>query len=215
MQEIGPVRTCTGMALLAAALLTVSGCATLSESQCIASDWETVGYTDGAAGRQSSQLLKHQNACVKHGVIPDREAYLAGWNDGVRQFCQPENAFSAGESGRSFANVCPEDMQASFSAAYQEGRRLHLAQSEIDNLHRQIVHKEARLKKIDEEMRDAEARLVAADSTPVERMSLLEETKDLAQEQGQLEAEVQELKVDAAVKAEQLKALRQTLAYTY
>ncbi|MGD8831616.1 MAG: DUF2799 domain-containing protein [Pseudomonadales bacterium] len=215
MQETGPVRTCTRMALLAAILLSASGCATLSESQCIASDWETVGYTDGAAGRQSSQLLRHQNACVKHGVIPDREAYLAGWNDGVRQFCQPENAFSAGEGGRSFANVCPEDMQAAFSAAYQEGRQLYLAQSEIDNLNRQIVHKEARLKEIEEKMRDAEARLVADEATAAERMSLLDETKSLAQEQGQLEAEVQNMKVDAAVKAEQLKSLRQSVAYTY
>jgi predicted nucleic acid-binding Zn-ribbon protein len=106
-------------------------------------------------------------------------------------------------------------MQAAFSAAYQEGRQLYLAQSEIDNLNRQIVHKEARLKEIEEKMRDAEARLVADEATAAERMSLLDETKSLAQEQGQLEAEVQNMKVDAAVKAEQLKSLRQSVAYTY
>ena len=76
-----------------AALFLASGCATLSESQCVASDWQTVGYADGLKGAQSSQLLKHQNACVKHGVIPERDAYLAGWEEGVRQYCLPENGF--------------------------------------------------------------------------------------------------------------------------
>ncbi len=33
------------------ALLTGAGCASLSESQCVASDWETIGFTDGANGR--------------------------------------------------------------------------------------------------------------------------------------------------------------------
>ncbi len=66
--------------------LFVGGCATLSESQCIASDWQSIGYNDGAAGRTSSQLLKHQNACVKHGVVPDREIYLAGWHQGVEVY---------------------------------------------------------------------------------------------------------------------------------
>ena len=78
-------------------VLAMSGCATLSESQCIASDWQTVGFRDGVSGTQSSQLLKHQNACVKHGIVPDRQAYLAGWDDGVEQYCQPRNGFAAGE----------------------------------------------------------------------------------------------------------------------
>ncbi len=191
----------------------LSGCATLSESQCIANDWETVGYRDGAAGNSSSQLLKHQNACVKHGVVPDREAYLAGWNEGVRQFCQPENAFTAGESGHRYANVCPTELQGSFHAAYQEGRQLYLAQSEINELNGQIAQKERRLDQIAKEIREAEASLVADGTDPAERRRLLDETKSLAQEQGQLEAEIRELTVDAAVKAERLKALRQTLAW--
>jgi hypothetical protein len=196
-------------------LLLVSGCATLSESQCVASDWETVGYRDGLKGTQSSQLLKHQNACVKHGIVPEREAYLAGWEEGVRQFCMPENAFSAGEGGRRFSNVCPEEMQASFHAAYQEGRQLYTAQAEINSLTRQIAQKESRLKKISSEISSTEARLVEANTAPIERRELLDETKALAQEQGQLEAEIQGTKIDVALKTERLKNLRQTLAYAY
>ena len=198
-----------------AAMLLLSGCATLSESQCIASDWKTVGYRDGLAGSQSSQLLKHQNACVKHGVVPDREDYLAGWDEGVRQYCLPENGFSAGERGRSYNNVCPESMQAAFYGAYQEGRQLYQAQAEINALSRQISQKEYRLKQIADDLTTTESRLVD-DATPsMERRELLSETKQLAEEQGQLETEIQDLKIQVALKTERLKSLRQTLAYAY
>jgi hypothetical protein len=43
------------IAVSAFALL--AGCATLSESQCAANDWQTVGYCDGASGQDSSRLL--------------------------------------------------------------------------------------------------------------------------------------------------------------
>lgn len=202
------------LAIAATALaLTLPGCATLSESQCLASDWQTVGYRDGMSGIQSSQLLKHQNACVKHGIVPDRNAYLAGWEEGVAQYCQPDNGFNAGERGASYSNVCPDNLKDSFYEAYQDGRRLFLAHSEINNLSRSISQKEYRLKQIKSQITSTEARLVD-DATPaIQRRELLEITKDLAQEQGRLQAEIQDLTVDVAVKTERLQRLRQTLAY--
>ena len=195
--------------------LLASGCASLSESQCVAGDWETVGYRDGLAGRQSTQLLNHQNACVKHGTVPDRNAYLTGWEDGVRQYCQPTNGFSAGEAGRTFPNVCPDDLQDAYYAAYQEGRRLYTAKTEIDALNRQIGQKEHRIKQLAAEIADAEAELIADETTALQRVRLLDRTKELAAEQGELEAEIQQLRVDVALKGERLESLRQTLAYAY
>ena len=217
MQSIpGLPRTERLAAIALMTLLLVSGCATLSESQCVASDWQTVGYRDGLAGAQSSQLLKHQNACVKHGVIPERDDYLAGWNEGVRQYCLPENGFSAGENGQRYANVCPEEMQPSFYAAYQEGRQLHDAQAEINAMTRAITQKEHRLKQTAAEISSTESRLVDDIATPAaERRELLDRTKALAQEQGRLVTEIQDLKIDVALQSERLEHLRQTLAYAY
>ncbi len=96
----------------------LAGCATLSESQCVAGDWQTVGYRDGMNGIHHSRLLKHQNACVKHGITPDRTAYMDGWNDGGVRYCQPENGFAAGERRSAYSNVCPQTMQGTFYAAY-------------------------------------------------------------------------------------------------
>ncbi len=195
--------------------LLLSGCATLSESQCVAGDWESVGYRDGHSGHPSTRLLEHQNACVKHGVVPDREAYLAGWDQGVRQYCQPENGFNAGRSGAPFANVCPAEMQAPYHAAYQEGRELYLAQSEIDSLRQQIARNGYRLKEIARELAAAETRLVEEDMPALERRELLNRTRALAQEQGRLETEIQQMKVDVALLTEHLNSYRQTLAYAY
>lgn len=196
-------------------LLLMSGCASLSESQCVAGDWETVGYRDGLAGKQSTQLLQHQNACVKHGSVPDRIAYLAGWDDGVRQFCLPGNGFNTGEAGRAFAGVCPDDLQDAYYAAYQEGRRLYLATSEIDGLNREIAQKEYRMQQLSAEISSVESELIADETSALQRVRLLDQTKALAAEQGELEAEIQQLSVDVAVKGERLESLRQTLAYAY
>jgi len=198
-----------------AALVLSAGCSTLSESQCVASDWQTVGYADGLKGAQSSQLLQHQNACVKYGIIPEREAYLAGWEQGARRYCLPENGFSVGERGAQFSNVCPDELHPSFYAAYQEGRQLYMVRSEIDVLSRQISQKKYRLKQIAARLSSTEARLVETITTPLVRRELLNETKELALEIGQLEAEIQDLKVAVALKSERLYDLRQTLAYAF
>jgi len=194
-------------------LLTISGCATLSESQCVASDWQTVGYRDGMNGTHHAQLLKHQNACVKHGVTPDRTAYMDGWNDGVVQYCQPDNGFAAGERGAAYANVCPDYLKDAFYAAYQDGRQLHLAQVEINDMNRAISQKAHGLEHLKKEISATEALLIEGDLTSLERRELLDETKELAKEQGQLETEIEALKIDVAVKTERLANLRHKLVY--
>lgn len=206
------IRSICAAGIIAGSLL-ATGCASLSESQCVAGDWETVGFRDGLAGKQSTRLLSHQNACMKHGAIPDREAYLAGWNDGVRQYCQPSNGFSNGEAGSSYPNVCPDDLQDAYYAAYQEGRRLYVARTEIDDLNRQIADKEQRIEQLAAETDSAEAELIADGTSALQRVRLLDQTKALAAEQGELDAEIQQLRVEVALKSERLKSLRQTLAY--
>jgi hypothetical protein len=194
-------------------LLALGGCASLSKSQCLADDWETVGYRDGLSGTQSSALMRHQNACVKHGVVPDREAYLVGWRDGVQQYCQPANGFAAGERGAGFSNVCPSHLQGAFHAAFQDGRQLYLAQSEINGLYQAIEQRELRLREVKAELAGIAAGMLDSETTISDRAAMLLTGKDLAQEQGKLETEIQDLRTEVAVKAERLEHLRHALAY--
>ncbi len=201
------------IALLAIALL--AGCATLSESQCAANDWQTVGYSDGVNGQDSSRLLKHQNACMKHGVTPNRMAYMAGWEEGVVRYCTPDNGFQQGQRGSSYRNVCPNDLEPGFHEAYLAGRELHLAQAEITRMQRSMVSKSKQLENIERDLREAETRLVASDTSEIDRMRWLNETKSLARTQGKLGSEISELRVQSALKKEQLETLRHALAMGY
>jgi ribosome modulation factor len=197
----------------AVALLALGGCASLSESQCLASDWETIGYRDGLAGTQSSALLRHQDACVKHSVVPDRERYLAGWREGVAQYCQPANGFAAGQRGAAYGNVCPPHLQEAFHAAYLDGRQLYLAQSELASLERAIGARTERLREVKGELAATTAALLSDDATATARAELLLRAQQLAEEQGTLEREIDELEMERAVQADRLEQLRHTLAF--
>jgi hypothetical protein len=186
---------------LTVALLAVGGCASVSKNQCLVGDWETVGYRDGLNGAQSTALLRHQNTCLKHGVTPDREAYMGGWRNGVVQYCQPDNGFDVGNRGAGYANVCPEHLAHPFRAAYNDGRQLYLARVELDNLRTGIEQRELRLRDLKSELAGITAAVVSPATTTADRAALLVTAKDLAEEKGRLETEIEDLKLELAMKS--------------
>jgi hypothetical protein len=192
----------------------LSGCgggATVSESQCIASDWQTLGYRDGVNGVRSSQLLAHQDACVKHGIIPDRVGYMTGWNDGVREYCQPNNAFEIGERGAGHNNVCPLGMQAPFTTAYRQGRKLYLAWIEVSNLEKSINQKERRLQQIKADLVSSATEQLNPLLTTAERIELGAYTHRLYEERHRLKMELPALSSELAAKQTELDVLRHSL----
>ena len=68
--------------LLLLTLIGASGCTTISASQCFGADWYAQSQRAAARGLPVSEVLKQQNACVQHGVVPDRRAFAQGWRAG-------------------------------------------------------------------------------------------------------------------------------------
>ncbi|MCX7064769.1 MAG: DUF2799 domain-containing protein [Proteobacteria bacterium] len=198
-------RTIPSMLVLAA----LAGCASnsVSESQCIAGDWQTVGYRDGANGYRSTELLEHQNACVKHGVIPDRASYMAGWEKGVREYCEANNGYDVGERGYGHKNVCPDDQREAFLTAYHDGRELYLARSDVSNLEQAISQREYRLDEIKAELISSATQQFDPTLTPAARVDLLALTERLAEEQGRINAELPQMRQQLAFKTQQLATL--------
>lgn len=198
-------------------LLALAGCrgATVSQSQCIASDWQTIGYRDGVGGMQSTRLLEHQDACVKHGVIPDRDEYMAGWRDGVVDFCQPDNGFAIGSQGRGYANVCPNHLTRPFVAAYQNGRELYGLRSDVANLERRIQRSHARLDQLDSEIVASAAKQLDGELTPEERINLIALTQRLHEEKTRTEVELPQLQHRLDHKRAELDSLSRSLAAVY
>ncbi|MEE4300643.1 MAG: DUF2799 domain-containing protein [Pseudomonadales bacterium] len=199
----------------AVAILMLAGCnsASVSESQCLAGDWETIGFRDGSSGLSSTRLLEHQDACVQHGVIPERELYLAGWNEGVHRFCQPDNGFAIGERGAGHANVCPDELAAAFGAAWRDGRLLHDARADLAASRREVQRAEARLEKIGEEILASGTAQLDETLTPQQRIELVAETQRLMEERVRLETELPELRALVRASERDLEDLERSLAF--
>jgi len=143
----------------------VSGCATLSETECISGNWEQIGYQDGKSGRDSDYILKHESACIEYGVEVDRLSYEKGRQEGLTRYCTSSNGYNRGVNGSQPNLSCNseqfpqyydglyqglivrfDDIQAELNEAYKE----HDILSEV--LRR--IEDEEEKKRIDNELED-------------------------------------------------------------
>ena len=195
--------------------LALSGCAgkpSMSENQCAVGDWQTVGYRDAVNGRRSTALLTHQDACMEDGIAPDRASYMLGWEEGAREYCQPNNGFHIGERGWSHNNICPPELQAGFLTAYQEGQRLHQARVAVSNLEWEIDQKTNRLEAIKSEIISAGAAQLNGELSVEERVQLGARVQRLLDEQARLKQELPDLEAELAIKSRELDQLSRAVA---
>ena len=66
--------------------LVMSGCASMSGDECMATDWSAVGFEDGARGYTTERFAKHRKACAKHGITADFNAYQNGREQGLVEY---------------------------------------------------------------------------------------------------------------------------------
>lgn len=196
-------------------LAAVSGCATMDESECLTSDWRTIGYEDGVAGYSGERIGQHRKACAKHGVAPDLTAYQDGRNAGLREYCQPANGFRVGARGAGYSGICPAELDGAFVSAYESGRHLYTLQTRASNASSQLEQKRRELNRVEEEIVRAGAAVIRNDSTGEERAEALVDTKQLAERAGRLKAEIRQLEKDSVRYQRELEDYRATLAYTH
>ncbi|HVT33965.1 MAG TPA: DUF2799 domain-containing protein [Nevskiaceae bacterium] len=122
--------------LLPAALL--SGCATLSESECRTANWRDLGRADGQHGYEATRLGEHQDACGKYGIAPDAAAYQAGRDEGLRLYCTPQVALGEGRAGNEYHAVCPGDANLMFVRYYQRGSVQHQLDAEAGEIQQEL-----------------------------------------------------------------------------
>jgi hypothetical protein len=111
-----------------------TGCATLNEKECRVVDWGELGRVDGAAGYESTRLAAHAEACSRFGIAPDTLAYRAGREEGLHQYCTPDNALQQGLKGASYHQVCAGEAGQMFVAVYARGRSLRVIQDDMQEM---------------------------------------------------------------------------------
>jgi hypothetical protein len=137
---------------------------------------------------------------------------MVGWDDGAREYCASNNAFSIGERGRGHNNICPTDLRTNFLHAYQQGRSLYLARMAVANLERTLYQQTGRVEQVKAEIVSTAAAQLNPVWTPAQRIELLAKTKRLNDEKHQLQASIPQIEADLAIRARELDALSQTLA---
>ncbi len=188
-----------GTAVLAlAAMLAMSGCATMSSEECLATDWTAVGYEDGARGYTTERFSKHRQACAKHGITADFAAYQAGRDEGLVEYCQPGRGFDVGANGGRYYGVCHVNLEHGFLDAYNAGYHLFTLRSNVSRANAGISSKERELERIEDEIREKEAALIDKETLTEDRILLLADLKDLSERTGELEEEIRMLHEERA-----------------
>lgn len=188
-------------------LAAIASCASMNEAECVTADWTGIGYEDGARGRDASYISNHRSACAEHGVTPDIQQYMDGYQEGIAYYCRPENGYNLGRRGGSNAGLCPSNLSAAFNAAYNEGRELYRLSSAIAQAGRTIEANNEQIDDMRETIKEKELTLVSDDTPQAQRTILLQEVRELEQEIGRLEAETLELERRRAVLTQDLEDL--------
>ena len=178
------------------AVLMLSGCATMSGDECATSDWQAIGFEDGSRGYSADRLGNHRKACAKHGVTPDFQAYQTGHDQGLNSFCQPSRGFSLGSNGGSYNGVCAAHREGDFVDAYNSGYHLYNLRSRVNSASSQISYKKSELENNEKSMTEKEVALISPDTLTEERIRMIADLKDLSEDNGQLESEIEDLQVE-------------------
>lgn len=72
--------------------------------------------------------------------------------DGVKEFCEADNGFSVGSSGKIYSKICPPEMEKAFLKEYNRGRKKYLqamiseTMSKSQDLDRSVIDKEQQVR---------------------------------------------------------------------
>ena len=152
-----PIRWLARLSCLFAVVL-LTGCAAMSEKECLTADWRDQGMKDALNGYDRSRLVDVREACAKAGVLPNEALYFDGWNRGIRQFCTPDNGARWGRQGRGYAGSRPAELGTAFSDRYREGRRVWEAEQTLQSLQSEQRNKQHALEKTKDDTSRAQLR---------------------------------------------------------
>jgi uncharacterized small protein (DUF1192 family) len=183
-------------ATLALVAISVSGCSSMSKTECLAVDWRTIGYEDGVAGYPGNHIAKHRKACAKHGVRSDLALYQEGRAQGLQEYCQPVNGYRLGVRGGGYGGVCPAELESPFLAAFEAGHELYSLRARVANAEAQLDAKRRELDRAKHGIVANSAAVVSDESTQQERADALVDTAELSERIGRLKEEIRQLEND-------------------
>lgn len=194
-----------------AVLFLLQACASMGKDQCLTADWHTIGFEDGTRGLPAGRIAEHRRDCAKYGVTPNLKAYLAGRDQGLVQYCKPDNGFKVGESGSQYGGVCPERLEGKFLAGYRTGHHLYILRTALDSVQFQLDARRRELEKIKKRMAEKTEAVIDKKTTTKERVELLLDITRLNDQKHQVKHEIASLARERDVRSEDLASFQQGL----
>jgi hypothetical protein len=174
----------------------LQGCASMNAEQCKVADWRLVGYRDGVLGKSAATVGTYSKDCAEHAVVPDLDAWRAGRDEGLQEYCRPENGFRLGESGKGWNAVCPDGVLPAFQAAWQDGRAIYQARAQVNQTHSLIYKHRHSITELEQDKREKLAALVQDGLHADQRVVLLYEIHEIDEQISVLSRQVSELEQD-------------------
>ena len=191
-----------------------SGCASMSESECITADWEMIGMEDGVKGKLPSNIGIYRGACADYGITPNLAAYRNGHANGLETFCTKPRGFTVGQRGAPYNGICPDKLTENFLEGYRAGRKLFNARSAVNHEASQIAIKKKQLKKLKDDIYKEGELLIGDAISPVQRIQVLEKIVNNQKQIGGLEAEILEIEKRKAVKEKDYREAKKRYDYS-
>ena len=148
---------------------TLSGCASLSEEDCLTADWAVMGEADGQQGLPVSEINRYRRQCAQYGVVPDTQAYLEARERGLALFCTHDNGYDQGRSGAAHRLVCPAAVEADFRRGYDLGRAVYVPLTDLRNSNDSIGYSEDEIEGLRSDIANREETLRSDDLSDEEK----------------------------------------------
>ena len=157
----------------------LTGCESMTESECKVADWGRVGLNDGARGDAERRIADYTEDCGKIGILPNAQAYRQGWDTGIQRFCTAANGWREGLEGHGDkAQVCVGQAgYQSFSRYLNAGMQVYKTQERIRQNTQEINRLQKKLESpgTDDEKRQIRRRLQDIDRDQYHLRSVLGE----------------------------------------
>lgn len=192
--------------LLMLAVLAVAGCGESEEDRqrrdqrqaaaCQATDWWALGFEDGVKGLRADQFGKYRRECAPHGVTANITLYLEGRDEGLYEYCTPQNGYRLGVDGRKFANVCPPRLEGPFLDAHNDGLGLYERRAAVDSAASSLGQARQRADDLELVIADKTTAMISPATLLADRVNIGIQIKQLTQERVDLERSIPRMEDD-------------------
>jgi len=104
---------------------------------------------------------------VAYGITANKSDYMVGREEGLKQYCQLDNAFATGLNGQTYYYVCPQSINAAFKRYHAAAYDVYEDRSAIDSVDNELSSKESKLQ--DKKLTDKDRQRIRSDIRDLDR----------------------------------------------